>query len=701
MASSSRNSAAMPQPLAGNHSFQPGQLSRVEQTENDLRKLVGGIAALKEGAPLGKDIATMAGYDAQKLHKASAILKEVHVAEGELNTAEGGIGLFKKAIIAGQRTTQTGVDLQDKAARRRAIDRVVGFVAGSDDNTRIFYSGMGVAVTPATTETAQNNLRELAVSNTDPPARGSNPAKDIAALKKAVDDNRTISAKYKKERDGYKMAWEASRKQNGKLTTASEQQSRDLFKAKQDLEKARREYPQLERDKANRNESYLKAQVCSAQEKAREAEERAQMSEDDNIDLEKRHKEVFDSLKALRPSHIRQAEEISRLKRESEGQKKKLEDNERLVEAARAEVGRLESELNSSRDVHLNEMRDLRAEKDEADKRYQQVCEELRETKIAHSNGATNLVSANEKVSQVRGRLEALQLTIEEQRRGLETKDQRIRELERASEEKDASITQRDETINTQIQSASTFLRYLSSNVESDTWKCVAERVLVDSTSTSLTLDEWPPWVIFPSWSGDMSLATWEDTRSHEAVALSLLVILRERSADEKDLLALLHQLQNAMKKFQSMVATIGQLLLEAFEAAVGDPRLHLMHRFAMCQIASLLGSTAQVQHFMQSMDAADPRIRRLVHALGAYRLNNSVFPMEEAISYPGVALVGFNRDPEGIIAVSPSDNGVCWVDRTNIRTEFTVLKVVSGKGQSLELPLDTAERVDWAMTHA
>jgi hypothetical protein len=73
---------------------------------------------------------------------------------------------------------------------------------------------------------------------------------------------------------------------------------------------------------------------------------------------------------------------------------------------------------------------------------------------------------------------------------------------------------------------------------------------------------------------------------------------------------------------------------------------------------------------------------------------------MEEAISYPAVALVGFERDPRGVIAVSLSDNGICWVDSTHIRTEFTLLKVASGKGDSIELPLDTAERVNWAMTH-
>ncbi|KAF5678769.1 hypothetical protein FCIRC_6383 [Fusarium circinatum] len=682
MASSSRNSLAMPKPLAANHSFPQDQLSQIEQLENELKKVVGATAALRAGAPPGKDSATMAGYDPVKRNKSVAILKEID------------------AIIAGQSTTLTGIDLQDKEAQRRASERVVEYVTGSSENTRVFYGGLGVPVTPATNETAQKALRELAIPNTNPPAQRSDPAKEIAGLKKAMDENHHLITKYKKERDWCKKAWEASKKDNQKLASTSAQQSADLYQARKDLEKARREYPQLERDKANRNESYLKAQVHKAEAKARDDEERAKTAEGEKGDLEITVRELNDQVKGFRASHSDQITQISSLSRGFENRGRKIKDLEMSSEKANALVQRLQSELKSSREDHLNEVGRLQTAKSEVDKRVQEVSDKLRETQIDHSNVSASLISANEKVSKVRGEYEALQLTAEGYIRDLERKNQRISELEKASDEKDASIKVRDETINTHIQSASTFLRHLSSNVESDTWKGVAERVLVDSASTSLTLAEWQPWVIFPSWSGDVSLVTWEDTRGPEAVTLNLLVILKDKSVDTKDLLALLHHLKKAMEELKSMVTSVAQLLLEALCGAVGDSRLHLMHRFAMCQIVSLLGSNGEVQQFMQAMDAADPRIQRLVNALGAYRLNNSVFPMEEAIIYPGVALVGFNRDPQGVIAVSPADNGICWIDSTNIRAEFTLLKVVSGKGDSIELPLDRSERVHWAMTH-
>ncbi|KAF5232496.1 hypothetical protein FANTH_12957 [Fusarium anthophilum] len=701
MASSSRNSVAMPKPLAASHSFPQDQLSQIEQLENELKKVVGATAALRAGAPPGKDSATMAGYDPVKRNKSVAILKEIDVTNDRINRYQGDIGLTKKTIIAGQSATLTGVDLQDKEAQRRASERVVEYVTGSSENTRVFYGGLGVTVTPSTNETAQKALRELAIHNTNPSAQRSDPAKEIAGLKKAMDENHHLITKYRKERDWCKKAWETSEKENKKLTQTSDQQSRDLFKAKRDLERATREYPQLDRDLAKRNESSLKSQVTKAQMMAEDAEKRAQRAEDGKRDLERRYNGAKGALKALGSSHLYRGNQINQMQKESEDLKSGLEDYKTRAEAGQVEIGRLQSELESSREDHLNELGRLQTAKSEVDKRVQEVSDKLRETQIDHSNVSASLISANEKVSKVRGEYEALQLTAEGYIRDLERKNQRISELEKASDEKDASIKVRDETINTHIQSASTFLRHLSSNVESDTWKGVAERVLVDSASTSLTSAEWQPWVIFPSWSGDVSLATWEDTRGPEAVALNLLVILKDKSVDTKDLLALLHHLQKAIDELKSMVTSIAQLLLEALGGAVGDSRLHLMHRFAMCQIVSLLGSTAEVQQFMQAMDAADPRIQRLFNALGAYRLDNSVFPMEEAISYPGVALVGFNRDPQGVIAVSPSDNGICWIDSTNIRAEFTLLKVVSGKGDSIELPLDRSERVHWAMTHA
>ncbi|CVL00517.1 uncharacterized protein FMAN_09934 [Fusarium mangiferae] len=701
MASSSRNSALMRQPLAANHSFQPDVLSQVDQTENELRKVIGGIAALRDGAPPGKDKATMAGYDPQKLRKTTALLKETDIARNEANGPKGDIALTKKSIIASQSKPLTGIDLKDKEARKRASDRVVNYVAGSAENTRLFYSGWGVQVTPATNATAQTALRELAVSNADPPAQGSDPAKQLASLKKALSDNRSLTTRYNEERDEFKKAWEKSKKQIEKLTKTSEQQSRDLYRAKKDLEKATRDYPQLERDLARRNESSLKAQVYKAEAKAVEAESRAKTAEDEKVGLEMKISELSGTVRRYESLHSNQTTQISSLSRQYEHRGKQITALKNSSEKANALVQQLQSELETSRDDHLNKLRSLQTEKNEADRGFQQVSDELGKLQIARSSDSKSLISANEELSRVKGQCEALQLTVEEQQRDLETKHQRISELEQASEEKDASIKVRDETINSQIQRASTFLRYLSLNVESDAWNCIAERVLVDSTSISLTSAEWQPWVVFSSWSGDVSLATRQDTRNLESVALDLLVTLKDKSADAKDLLAFLCQLQKAMLDSDSMLSAVAQLLLEAFGAAIGDPRLHLIQRLVMCQIANLLGPTAKVQQFMQALDGADPRIQRVVHALQAYRLDNSILPMDEAVTYPGVALVGFNRDPQGVIAVSPSDNGICWVDSTNIRTEFTVLKLVSGKGASIEVPLDTTERFDWAMAHA
>ncbi|KAF4944724.1 hypothetical protein FGADI_12499 [Fusarium gaditjirri] len=714
MASSSRNSAATGQSFAANHNFQPGMRTQLEQAEDDLRRLKGVYAALKDGAPPGKDKATMAGYDPQRRNRAITILKEIDITEKEANGLDGDIGLVKRAVIANQSTSLIGIDAQDKEARKRASARVVDFISGSAENTETFFSGFGIKVRPEVSDAARSALKELSVSNANPIHQESTLAKDLVSAKKALADNQSILGKTKKACDEYKDAWRRAKDENDRLVKKFDQQSRDLFQANQDLAKSRKEPSAVDRDKANRDSALLKTQFYKADRRATEAEERAKKFQDENLELEQRIGEANDTVNSLRSSYFAYKRQVSDLKEVCSDQKETLQASKESCDAANAEVQRLQSELDSSGYDHLNETQRLRTEKEDADRRIEQVIrdlegakgrledtrQELRDIQIAHSSNSASLNSANEEVIRVKGECQSLQRTVEEQRRDLEDKDRKIRELEKASEEKDASITQRDETINSQIQKASTFLRHLSLNVESDTWKSVAENVLADSTSTSITSNEWLPWVIFPSWSEDASLATREDTRGPEAVALNVLVILKDKSTDAKDLLALLHNLQQAMEEFKSMVSTIAQLLLEAFDKAVGDHRLHLMHRFAMCQIANLMGSTAEVQQFMQALEAVDPRIQRLVHALREYRLNNSVLPMEEAISYPSVALAGFDRDPRGVIAVSLTDNGVCWVDSTHIKTEFTLLKVVSEKGDSIELPLDTPERLSWAMTY-
>jgi hypothetical protein len=694
MASSSRQSAASGQSFVGSHSFSPGKQTQIEEADSVHSKLKGVLASLRQGASPGKDNATSAGYDPTDRNRIAALLRDIKTTSKRTDRIKGDILTAKMAIRERAKRPLLGIDSGDEEARQKASSRVVELVAGSADNMHLFFRGLRVPVDPGMDDTLKRALRELPVSGQVPTQRPDGSEELASAQKNAkMYQDRLVGVSHTNAK--LQKAWESASKKCDELSEQVLRQSHDISKTKNDLEKA---------DKGLR---YVKDQCRSARHdvESRDASLR---------ESKQRIQSLEEQVRTLRVDLQGRNDDVSQMNRDYSALQEQLKESRRCASAAETQLQRLRSDVESSRDSHAAEVEGLKRDKRDLEREADQLRRDLKRSETNHeetrrqlvdaqlknSEGNGRLISATEEVGKVKedhrklkGRADSLQAELEE-------KGQRVQELESASRQKDSIIAQRDETIESQVQKAATFLRHLSVDVESDTWKLVAGNVLADSACTSITSAAWLPWVILPSWSSDVSLDIRQDARSPEAVALAVLAILDSKLADTRDLLTSLHRLQASMGEAKSMVSSITQLIVRAFTDSVGDPRLHIMHRISMCQIIHTLARADEALLFTQASNAVDSRVQRLVNALTAYRLDTSVLPMTEAISYPGVALIGFSREPRGVIAVRPDDNGICWVEASHIRITFKTIKMQSGVGSFIDLPLDSPQRLSWAMTH-
>ncbi|KAG5797236.1 hypothetical protein H9Q69_003705 [Fusarium xylarioides] len=293
---------------------------------------------------------------------------------------------------------------------------------------------------------------------------------------------------------------------------------------------------------------------------------------------------------------------------------------------------------------------------------------------------------------EVEGTRSSLKGTILNQNESLKSKTDEIERL-------NVLLTARDETVDSQVEQASIFLRRMSLNVESGIWRNVVEGVLADSTVAPAAQIPWKPWRVLPSWSHDETLHIREDDRSIHLVAVDIIAIMRIPSAPSEPLLSRLQSLQEMLMDGSPLVSKISQQLLESLAGAVGDERLHLMHHVLICQIVDLLNGSA----VEPTEVPLDPRATTLVSALKAWDPESGAgLDLNSSVSYPDFALVGFNRNPAGIIAASPSNRELRWVDEARINIMLTHIELSPEKGDStpIQLPLDTIERQTWSVAH-
>lgn len=144
-------------------------------------------------------------------------------------------------------------------------------------------------------------------------------------------------------------------------------------------------------------------------------------------------------------------------------------------------------------------------------------------------------------------------------------------------------------------------------------------------------------------------------------------------------------------------------MLLAAFSEAVQDTRLHLMHRLVMWQVALEMFPIAEVQETLgKALDIVDGRISLLAGVIRSWDSGDSIeFSSGICVAYPDMALLGFNRNPPGVMAFSRTRRELWWIDNAQIHKNLDEMELVPLSGTTIHLPLDNEEKLIWALTHA
>ncbi|KIL95577.1 hypothetical protein FAVG1_00314 [Fusarium avenaceum] len=650
----------------------------VVKTSEKLAVIRGRIVSFRRGlrsnqdAVSGKDPATLAGYDPSDRNRMATLLQKSRKCLATTEDMRKDISLRKAAIRELESRAIASSD-SDETSRQGAALRVIKFLVRSPTNFHTLLRGLGVEITPEIRSALQSNLSQMSGSQTEQLIQQSRQSDDYVALQQRFDQqNDQLNMANREAEVSKRLAESVESKYADAEKRASENQrkafdyERSYGRAKQELQKANQSIGRLEGSlqEANSNKLVLQKEV--------------QEANSSKLALKK-------EVQTLK----NQAEELGQT--ESDLRRKISERDYRFINLERAkdrleqDKATLTNEAEANRKTHSDKVQDLDSRLKAAEKKavhlgekVQETDSELQETRTDLERVTTELFETKGSLQSVKGQVtkltedvKALEGNNSELHNSLEGKNRQIHDLK-------AQITQRDQVIRSQVDQASIFLRHLSIGVETQVWHNVAEKVLVDSSRTSATLIQWRPWKIFPSWSPDLSLDIRHDGRSLDAIALDVLATMDVKSVDTKDLLGSLQAMQDAIPE-SSMSSAIKSLLLGSFTKSVDDPRLHLMHRVAMCQIANLLAPTEALQSFKQALDVVDPRVNLLVNALRAYGPEHP-FQLGDSINFPNLTLVGFNRNPEGVIALDLTGREICWVDCTRLHRGDGIKATVEAK---------------------
>ncbi|KLP18832.1 uncharacterized protein LW94_1912 [Fusarium fujikuroi] len=663
MASKNSSAASARVSITGGLTFPPGHQETIDGAQSTADMLKGLLVTIRRGAAPGKDNATQAGYNPHDRNQISAIMEEIDDTAKECRILKTDVRIAKQAALLQEENLHVGLDAIDRRDRKEAVTNVVKLIAGSSDDIQTFFRGFGIMVDSRMEPTMRRSLEDLSVHQNDRLPKESS-SESRAALREALKQKNEELDKLNTKVQKLDSAWMSAMGERDRLRTELSQKASDYSREIQ-----RKGH---EARKATENHENCAASLVRSQTKVSELETEILQVRGVNSELRGQYSKLQGQFQEAGKSRL----------------------------TSEAELRDLRSELQTSR-RHATEMDGLRTEKEHAESRAASLERQLGESQSHLDEARKQLEAAqlehskdDERIKSLTAGANVAKASAEQQRLVLHGKDEKIRELEKACREKQTLITQRDRDIEERFQNTAVFLRHLSVDVDSEAWELVTQNVLVDSTRTSPALARRSTGIF--SWSPDPVLRIRQDSRAPDAIALSILAIMDSKSADIKDLLTYLVGFLNAIRN-NSLASAVSQLIVRAFTSAAGDPRLHFMHRIAMCQIVHLLVPAAETSLFMQSLDADDPRISRLVEALETYGPESV---LENSIVFTDLVLVGLGKSPRGLLAITKTGSEICWIDESRIRAGFKTIELLTEDNSPIQLPLDDRDKFDWFVTH-
>ncbi|KAF4415661.1 hypothetical protein FACUT_13221 [Fusarium acutatum] len=649
-------------------------------------------ADLNQNGRAGSDDAAEAGYNSENRSEALMLTKEcqavVDVARSLQAETNETIAAIKE--IERVKATQPPISVSPDL-RREASAQILELLTGSRDGLNTLIQQVLSGASPEIRDAVTESLSRATDSQTVRWIHGAQQMPQVAALQQTIRERDTELSALKEDiqirrnvafglqRDRH-QAETNLRAERAKVDTSEKQLSR----AKAELNRAKEKIGTLEEDlritKLSRDayQNQVAWQNMASEQQISEKNEeigglirQVQDLDEANMDLEAEKETLACQLLERDQSIVTLRQQIA-----SDAQH------------AQAEQALIETELGTSN----SKLKGAQKEAKDTTQRLHQAEGRLLDLEAKLAAVQKYLDSARQEIDKAEGVRSTLEDTISSQRESLRRQTGEIGRL-------NSLLTARDEKVDSQVEQASIFLRRMSLNVESGVWRSVAEGILTDSTVALAAQIPWKPWRVLPSWSHDEALHVREDDRSTHAVAVDIIAIMRVPTAPVEPLLSRLQSLQEMLMNTSPLVSTISQQILESLTGAVGDERLHLMHNVLICQIVDLLNGGA----VEPTEVILDPKATALVSALKSWDSESGAgLNLTCSVSYPDFALVGFNRNPAGIVAASPSNRELRWIDKAQINDMLMHIELSSEMGDPtpIPLPLDTRERQMWSVAH-
>ncbi|KAL5601701.1 hypothetical protein FOBRF1_009234 [Fusarium oxysporum] len=192
------------------------------------------------------------------------------------------------------------------------------------------------------------------------------------------------------------------------------------------------------------------------------------------------------------------------------------------------------------------------------------------------------------------------------------------------------------------------------------------------------------PWKVQETWSKDPMLAVNERTDS--LTTLLLLIVASVKSGSLVDMVSYLAAIQMRLDEESECIFPVVKLFLDAVSVCIELEGVHAFQIFLLLQVAERIGRA-----WPGVQDAVD----ELAHRGGSYELTSSVsrsvalwgqgqrlgsLDCETSLQYQDWALVGFFRNPNGILLLGDSE--LRWADHDLVKVDENGITVGEGDGE-------------------
>lgn len=485
-------------------------------------------------------------------------------------------------------------------------------------------------------------------------------------------------------------------------------QERDRQDASLAKHEARRAETDKERAQDKQEIDRLKREIATA------ARERAQLElqlEDHDrcepaiADLQGQVESLRLKVDVLELSEATLQDEVGELRRKNGDLESLRKDNAELP-VLRSKI----SDLHAERDNMIDEVKDLRSHnaviptlRQEIENLRDENDEQANEMGELRTNHAVNLTLRRE-IADLRAKNASLRQSEADFEQELTTASGRVEELANTIETQKAKMQKLEKL-------GAFFIQVLSLGFKSPIWKQVfyafCENPRLDMGNKPYSVAS--TWKLLPSWSDDRTLSVMSDFHGFNCIALDCIASLAEDSPASQFalLLSRLTALPGALGESSVPFSrAIANLLVEAMEKALQDPRMHLLHRVVMIQVIALLmhrwpstDMNRRLDGIIDILKAADPKAYAVAEALRADDIEAKLASLGlSPIRYEdrGIILVGFEMEPPGVLMLRFNPRNMRWIDNDRIKASLTELELSSSSGEITSLPFDQPDKIRW-----